>query len=271
MSAQALAMPLRDEPNVLELFNVLKDKKLEVPFAEFNGLLNTVDTLDNQMKSVLGELQGIHKTLMEAQKQRHPVSSAFTTMYQAVKTRAVTLRQQIGTLKQAIVEGAKRALAAFKEKGISALNGIMRFFKIKPILTAIRGNLEGSIKTSENSIAKIDAMATEYHATGAHLRNIGRIFGGKEAIAQRENGKLAAALQAPYKAMRKIDMAARKGVASLIAKLNRLEQAADKIKEARKEAKKPSLEDQIAAGRAKMEAQTPRPVEPGMKKQEVTI
>jgi len=264
----AEALALRQEPAVVDLLRILQGPKMEVPRNEFFGLLNTVDTLENQLKSILGELNGVRQTLNEVEKrQKHPVREAFGAMFRSLQAKAMAIREQLAALKQAIVEGAKRALAAFKEKGLSALNGIMRFFKIKPALNAIKTNLDGAIESAGKSIAKIDAMAAEVHETGAHFRNIGLVFNGKERVERRENGKLAKALQLPYRVIRKAYTTMRKGAVSVIGRLERLEQAAAKIKEA----KQPSLEEKMAAGRAMMEAQTPRPIDPNAKKQEAAL
>jgi len=253
--------PLRNDPDVFELMSVLNGAKMEVPQAEFFSMLSTVDTLEAQMKNVFQELRGIHDTL-KAQNRKNPVVAAFTKAARNLQAKAVALWEKIGELRQAVVEGAKRALAAFKEKGVTALNGIMRFFKVKPTLNSMQNILAGAIKIDEKAISKIAAMAAEYHETGAHLSNIGRIFIGKETVEKHENGKLAKALQVPFKADRKLNIAMRKGMASLIGKLNRLEQAA--------KPKRPSLDKQLAEGRKLMEAQTPKPIDHG-KKREVTI
>lgn len=115
----------------------------------------------------------------------------------------------------------------FKEKGITALDNIARFFKVKPLLENMRDTLDQSIRQDDKAIAKIEAISTEYHEAGRHLKNIGRALLGKEAAQEaKPPGKLAAAIAAPYRAERSCLSAMKKSVEAAIGNFARLEDRA---------------------------------------------
>lgn len=258
MAEEALAMPLRDDPYVAELLRVLDDAKMEVPMNEYTALLDHVAVIEQQLKSVTGDLQTIQQTLAEVQeRQQHPVSAMFHRMADGMKNMIADMRAELGEMKQAIIEGAKQALAEIKEKGLSALNGIMRFFKVKDNLNAMKDKLDTAIASSDKTIARIDAMAAEVHEVSAHTRNIGRAASGKELVTRRENGKIAKTIQAPSRAIRWKNVQMRKATVKLAAKLERLEQTVAENKE--KTAAKPSLLQDLAAKQEQIAASKPIP------------
>ena len=139
------------------------------------------------------------------------------------------MRQRLSSLKESIVEGCKNALADFKARGAVALDGIARFFHIKPALESMRASVENSIRTDDKAIAKIEAISAEYHEVGRHLKNMGRTLVGKEAEQEAKGaGKLAKAIEAPYRAERACMVAMKKSVEKALDSLARLEQSAQR-------------------------------------------
>lgn len=166
------------------------------------------------------------------------------------------LRDNLTALKQNIIEGCKNAVTAFQEKGVSALDNIARFFKVKPILEKMRGGLEKDIQFDNKAIAKIEAISAEYHEAGLHLKNMGRALSGKEAAQEaKPSGNLSKALIAPYRAERSCFIAMKRSVEKAIGGLARLEEKAAARKPSIKKTMQ-ELNEQIAA------AQPPAPDRP---------
>nr|WP_052292962.1 DUF6674 family protein [Desulfofarcimen acetoxidans] len=92
------------------------------------------------------------------------------------------LRERLDKAKQNIIDGCKNAVAAFKEKGIVAFDNTARFFKIRPVLEAMRDDLGKSIRFNEETILNIELVSIEYHEAGRHIKNMVRAMVGKEAI-----------------------------------------------------------------------------------------
>ncbi len=64
----------------------------------------------------------------------------------AMQGQILDLRDKLSELKQTVIEGCKNAVDAFLEKGISALDNIVRFFKVRPILESMRNDLNENIR-----------------------------------------------------------------------------------------------------------------------------
>lgn len=170
------------------------------------------------------------------------------------------LRDKLAELKQNVIDGCKNAVAAFKEKGIAALDNVARFFKVRPILESMRDMLTKDIQYDDKAIAKIEAISTEYHQAGRHLKNMGRAMLGKGAIQEaKQPGKLAAVISAPFRAERFHFASMKDHVEKSLNTLARLEERAAE--------KKPSIRETLAThnektAQAKKDAPTaerPRP------------
>lgn len=151
MSAEIIN--LRSDPMVTELFKKLNDSKTEMP--EFTAILNYVDAIEKQLQSVIDELQGVKQSLETA---HHPQKSMFNTMITNLEIKVDEMRQQISDLKQSVIESIKNVLDAIKAKGMSALNGVMKFFKVQEGLDALRDDLDNAKKSVEKVASKLETL-----------------------------------------------------------------------------------------------------------------
>ena len=138
--------------------------------------------MEKQLDAAVKELAAMRQELKTAQEQNHPVRNTLQKAVITMQGQVLDLRDKLAELKQNVIDGCKSAVAAFKEQGITALDNVARFFKIKPVLETMRDSLDKSIKFDDKAIAKIEAISAEYHQAGRHLKNIGRAIRGKEAI-----------------------------------------------------------------------------------------
>ena len=133
------------------------------------------------------------------------------------------MRQHLTELKAHIVEGCKNTLTALKKQGVSALDGIGRFFRVEPMLKKIGKVADKSVQIDSKAIEKIQALSSEYHEAGRHLKNMGRTFLGKDVIEDAKSpGKFAALLTAPYKANKSCMLAAKQNVEKALENLSQL-------------------------------------------------
>ena len=62
----------------------------------------------------------------------------------------------------------------------------------------MRNNINEGIQADEKAISRIEAVSTEYHEAGRHLKNIGRALMGEGSRSGGEGpGRLAKTVQAP--------------------------------------------------------------------------
>ena len=233
--------PIAENPDVKELLSILKDNGKDA--SVFLNLLGQVTSMENNFNKAVEELTAMRKEISAMRDERdHPVRTALQNTAKAMEEKINAMREQLNEIKAKIVEGCKNAVSAFKEKGVAALNGVAKFFRIKPMFEALRKNIQNNIKTDQAAVVKIEAMATRYHTAGMHLRNVGRALRGKEPVDEiKPNGKLAKLVAAPFRSEMKHMTKAFKNTDNAIAALDRLEKAVpQKIVKKERGEKKPS-------------------------------
>ncbi len=235
--AKSKAAPIMENEHVKELLAILKEQKAPST-KDFLGVLNQVGAMEKQLDAAVTELAAMRQELKEAQEQNHPVKTALQKAVIAMQGQVLDLRDKLSELKQSVIEGCKNAVTAFKENGITALDNVIRFFKIKSMLENMRDNLTKNIQYDDKTIAKIEAISTEYHEAGRHVKNMGRVMLGKEAVQEaKPPGKLAMVISAPFRAERSCFAAMKKSAEKAIDTMTGLEERAAE--------KKPSIREAI--------------------------
>lgn len=228
--------PILENEYVKELLAILRENNAPST-QDFLAVLNQVGAMERQLDAAVKELAAMRRELNEAREQAHPVKTALQIAVKTLDKNVSVLRERLDAVKQTVIEGCKNAVDAFREKGISALDNIVRFFKVRPMLETMRDDLGKSIRFNEATISNIELVSTEYHEAGRHIKNMVRAMAGKEAIQDAKSvGKLAKALEAPFKAEHSCLVSIKKSMEAAIGNLVRLE-----------ERSKPSIQKAIQA------------------------
>lgn len=250
--------PLLENEHVKELLAIMEanntpDRK------DFLAVLNQVGAMERQLDAAVKELSAMRRELNEAQKQNHPVKTAMQKAVIAMQGQVLDLRDKLAELKQTVIEGCKSAMDAFREKGISALHNVVRFFKIRPLLETMRNNLSENIRFDEAAISKIEAVSAEYHEAGRHVKSMARALAGMESIRDTKSaGKLSKALGIPFKAERSCFLSMKRNVEAALSGLSTLEKAAERKPSIRKTMN--ALNEQIAQSKKETPtAERPQP------------
>ncbi|WP_294856024.1 DUF6674 family protein [uncultured Oscillibacter sp.] len=236
--------PILENEHVKELLAILREKN-SPSTKDFLSVLNQVGAMEKQLDAAVKELAALRQELRTAQEQNHPVKAVLQKAVIVMQEQVLDLRERLANLKQNVIDGCKNAVAAFKETGISALDNVARFFKVRPILEAMRNMLTKDIQYDDKAIAKIEAISTEYHQAGRHLKNMGRAMLGREAAQEvKQPGKLAAVISAPFRAERSHFSRIKSHVEKSLNTLTRLEERAAE--------KKPSIREALATHNEKI-------------------
>jgi hypothetical protein len=251
--------PLMDDPNVKELFAILKDNGRDA--SALTAIINSVSAMERQLTAAAKGLESVQRELSTMREERnHPVKTLLEKTARSLSAKIKGLRARLAAIKDAIVDSCKRAVGAFHDTGISALNNLAGFFNIKEALLSERDGLSNAIKESQASVAKIETAAEQYHSAGRALKNIGRSLRGKEPIPDiKPNGKLARLIETPYRAEISCLNLSLRLVNKSIAAFDRLEKAAAKAAEAERPSTRETmkrLQNQIDADRHETPAKT---------------
>jgi len=249
--------PLIENEHILELLSLMRENNKDT--SGLFAMINRVTEMEKHLETAVGQLADMKRDLHDMREiQDHPIKTKLQKAIIALEQRINDMRESLAKIKVAIVEGAKNALDAFKEKGANALNNIMRFFHIKQGLQAWKENADATIRADTKTIANIEAFSQQYHETGKGVRNMGRALRGKEAVTEAKPvGWLAKTLQAPFKAHRATQVKMKKTLTAAIKGLEQMEQEAAQRKAARAP-DKPSLLDRLEQNKA-LAAQHVRP------------
>lgn len=238
------ALPLMENEHVKELLGVMKENSLNT--KDLLEVFGYVGKLEGQLVTMSGELSAIRQELADIRDaQEHPAKHALENTAQTMEKTISGMSARLEEVKTNIIEGCKNAVAAFKEKGISALSNLASFFHIKDGLQSMKEGLEGNIRTSDKAIARIESISDTFHEAGRRVQNMGRALADKELLEDaKPSGKLANLLEAPFRREKESYKNALQDVNKAISGLERLEAAAEKVKDSRSE-KKPSVRAQI--------------------------
>ena len=250
--------PLMTNEHVAELLKILRENKSPAT-QDFLAVLHQVSTMEKQLEAAVKELAAMRQELKEAQEQNHPIRTALQKAVIIMQAQVLDLRDKLAEVKQNVIDGCKNAIADFKKNGITTLDTMARFFKVRPLLESMRGIVDKGIQNSDRAVSRIEAISAEYHQAGRHLKNMGRAMLGKEAVQEvKSHGKLVRAALIPFRNERTLFVSMRNSVDKALSGISRLEDRA-----------KPSIQKTLQAyteqaARDKKESPTPerpRPAE----------
>ena len=211
---------------VKELLAVLKENP-SPSGKDFAEMVAHVGELESRLAEAVEELKTMRQELQQVQ--NRSMKAVLQKSCKSLEDNISNMRQKLAELKDHIIEGCQKALSAFKERGTSALDGLSRFFHVKPMLEGIRKAIDNSIRIDDNAVSKIQTLSAEYHQAGRHLKNMGRALVGKEPVAEvKSPGRLSKVIAAPYKADRACMTAAQRSIEKAIDSVTRLQESAER-------------------------------------------
>jgi len=220
--------PIAGNDDVSELLNIMEANNMRGA-KDVVAVINQVSAMEKHLAAMVSELGTMRKELAEAQKMNHPIQTALRKAVISLQARTLNIRDRLSEVKQNIVTGCKNALAAFEEKGLSALRNVADFLKIRPALESLQKEINTAIRQDKAAITKIEKISAEYHEAGRHVKNMGRAVIGKEAIQDvKPMGMLGKALIAPTRADLACLSAMNKCVGKAIGAVERLEKTEHK-------------------------------------------
>ena len=241
-----------ENEHVRELLGILKEHGKDAAFL--TAIIGSVTAMERQLTATAKGLDGMQRELSTMREERdHPIKTMLEKASRSLSAKIKGLRARLKAIKDGIVNGCKKAVEAFKDKGISALNDLAGFFEVKQHLIAQRDDLNAALEQTHKSVAKIEAAAAQYHTAGLALRNIGRTVRGKEPLPEiKPNGKMARLIESPFNAQISHLRDCLRSVNKSLARLDKLEKAAAKSGEAERPSTRDTmkrLQRQLDAGR----------------------
>ena len=223
--AKKAAAPLLGEPAVQELLAVMAEHNAPGQ-KDLLAMLQQIAGMEKQLGAAVEELAAMRRELAEAERQRHPIANTLRKAVIVMQAQVLDLRDKLGQLKTAVIDGCKKAVAAFREQGVSALAHTADFFHVRPALESIGRELDKSIAQDNKAITAIETASKEYHEAGFHLKNALRAVTGREPMTEPKGpGAISRVLSAPFRAERTLFTTMKTKTAGALKRLERLEEA----------------------------------------------
>lgn len=245
---------LMEQPEIVELFRVLEGNGLKKEQKEVESLVKYLDGMEIQFGQILEELRDVKEQL--SQIQDGGVKASVLRIAEQAQGKVQEVGGQLNTVRKNLIRSAKSALQTFKEKGKDALRKAVSTMKIPSALARIQEGLHGAVESMNRHADKMEVLSGELHAAGGHIKNVGRIFRGKE----REKVE-------PQATDKGITAKIRKSFLTISGRLSSMEQTTDNVRKrleqfVRKEEKKPSVKGELKKLKEekKMVPQLPVPV-----------
>ena len=242
ISSGAASQPLAQNEYVQELFSILRSNDRDT--TGLSALLGHVSEMESFVKRAEDKIADMKSQLSEMKEvQNHPVKTALNNAIKNLENKVAEIKVQLAELKHNIVEGCKNAVAAFKEKGIAALDKLASFFHINSGLKAIDKGATENAQSCDKAVAEIYEFSSQYHEAGRAIKNMARMIIGKDPVdTKKEAGAIAKTLAAPYMAEKALMLQISKSASAMSQKLEQLEtRAADNREHRARETKPQSL------------------------------
>ena len=245
---------LMEQPEIVELFRVLEGNGLTKEQKEVESLVKYLDGMEIQFGQVLEELRDVKEQL--SQIQDGGVKASVLRIAEQAQGKVQEVGGQLNTARKNLIQSAGNALQTYKEKGKDALRKAVSSMKIPSALARIQEGLRGAVESMNRQVDKMEVLSGELHAAGGHIKNVGRIFRGKEQKKVE-----------PQTADKGITAKIRKSFLTISGRLSSMEQTTENLRRrleqfVRKEEKNPSVKGELKKIKKekKMVPQLPVPV-----------
>ncbi len=258
---QGADIRLADNEYIKDLFGILHEYGRDA--GGLSALLDHVGEMESFVKRAEDRIADMTAQLDSIREvQNHPLKAALQKAITALQNTVSQVKQHIAEVKAGIIEGCKNAVAAFRDRGVSALDNLASFFHVRQGLQAMKNSIVADINQCDRTLADIQSFAQEYHSAGRHLKNMARVAVGKKPLdAKKEVGRIAKTVSAPCRANKALLLKLKSAVDKALGKLSQLENTALAKHAERELVKKPSLLGKLAENKERVaREQRERPV-----------
>lgn len=193
------AVNLREQPDIKELFEVLQGSGLKKEQQEVETLVDYLESMGNQFSQMIGELQAMRG---ELEKMRDKgIRASVSRVLESAENKTQEIWGKVTMIGKNLIQSAKNALAAFREKGVGALRKAVSAMKIPQVLSAVKGMMHHGAQKMNGKAEKTQMLAQELHKAKEHRKNVGRILtgrGAKEPTEQVADGGILANIQKAF-------------------------------------------------------------------------
>ena len=169
---------LRAHPQIEELIETLDQNEMHKEKAEVESLMDYIGDMEKTLADMLKEMQGMRKEIDLI----HSSTLRAKCLVLVEKTEG-GIRQAVAVVvkvKDNLIDSAKKAVKAFKEKGRDAYIKAVRAMKVPETLDKLAGLFAVMSKDTRENAKQLVQMQSELNIGKAHFKNVARLFAGRQ-------------------------------------------------------------------------------------------
>ena len=167
---------------IKQLMDIMGQQGMKEQSQDFLEVLNFVAGMQVQLSVMVDELQGVREQLVEMQKnQPKAVTEKLMDKVSQLQDKISSLSERLGEIKDHLIDTAKQAVTAFKEKGREEMNKVLQagISGVKSVLENAREKFVDVMTSYEKTANQIDSIGDELKQIGNSFANVGRLIAGK--------------------------------------------------------------------------------------------
>lgn len=212
---------------IQQLMELLEQQNMRGQSQDFMELFRFAAGMQVQLSVMTEELQSVKGQLAELKSsQPNSVKDSALQKVTQLEEKTKSLFKKLAEVKDHLIQTAKQAVNAFKEKGKQEMGEVLQkgITNVQKILAGHREKLTDLLVDAEKTANQIDSIGDELKQIGNSAANVGRLIAGKgtkEVSEEKPGVALTRMINAPVK----------KNIASLKRKIGQLDKITEKLEQ----------------------------------------
>lgn len=159
----AQEISLKDNENIQEFMQILKDNKMDTFLNDFKDTLAYVGSLENQLNKIKGELEVLNKQMTKMRE--NPIKRAIAETIGNIENKLHKAGELLTGIKNSIIQNVNQALNTVKQKGAAAINSTFNFLHIKDGLRKIQKTLNAAENQIDKAVKDLETLDKKVQKT----------------------------------------------------------------------------------------------------------
>ena len=170
---------LREHPQIEELMDTLEKNDMHKEKAEVESLVDYIGDMEQTLSEMLKEMQDMRQEINLIH--NGTLKAKCEVLVQKTEKSINQVVAVVKKVKDNLVQSAKNAVKAFKEKGREAFVKAFRAMKVPETLDKLTGLFLICSKDAKENATQLRSMQSELSTAKGHLKNVGLLLIGKSA------------------------------------------------------------------------------------------
>ena len=165
---------LREHPQIAELMDTLEQNGMHKEKVEVKSLVDYIGDMEKTLTEMLGEMQAMRQEINLIH--NNSVRAKCQNLVEKTEGKIKQGLALVAKVKDNLIQSAKNAVKAFKEKGREAFRSAVIAMKVPETMDML-GKAFGKLsKEVEQDAVRVEEMKSELSSAKRHLKNVGSLL-----------------------------------------------------------------------------------------------